>query len=99
MSETYESTNQSVHSPAWIAFTQLTFAVSVVAMAAGIVLLPVELAAQGYLAMGMLLTVVASINMSKTLRDQHEAGRLTRKVEEAKLNNFLINNDPLATGL
>jgi len=94
---TYEPPTHAIHSPAWIAFTQLSFAVALVALGAGIALLDVEIAARGYLAMGALLVVVTSITMSKTIRDQHEAGRVTNRVEEAKLTNFLASHDPIAS--
>jgi len=75
-------------------FTQASFAIAVAAMAAGILLLDIELAVQGYLGMGSLMVIITSITMSKTLRDQHEAGRLTNKLEEAKLTDFLAKHDP-----
>lgn len=95
---TYEPPpSHSAHSPAWVAFTQLSFGVALIALGAGIFLLDVDLAARGYLAMGTLLVVVTSITMSKTIRDQHEAGRVTNRVEEAKLTNFLAAHDPIGS--
>ena len=94
---TLESADRPVHSSAWIAQTQLTFAVALSAMGFGIVMLPLDLWARGYLMMGTLLLVVASINLAKTIRDNHEAGRVSRKVEGAKIENFLATQDPLAS--
>jgi len=88
--------NHPVHSPAWIMFTQASFALAIVAVGSGLFLLDIELAAKGYLAMGALMVMMTSINLSKTLRDQHEAARLTNKVEEAKVSDFLMRQDPLA---
>lgn len=84
-----------VHSPSWVMFTQLSFAIALGAMTAGILLLEIDLATRGYLAMGSLLMIITSINMSKTIRDQHEAGRVTSRVEEARLSDFLIKHNPL----
>ena len=89
-------TNHPVHSPAWVMFTQASFALAIVALGAGLVLLDIELAAKGYLGMAALMVMMTSINLSKTLRDQHEASRLTNKVEEAKVSDFLMRQDPLA---
>ncbi len=60
--------------------------------------LEIDLATRGYLAMGSLLVIITSINMSKTIRDQHEADRLASKVEEARLSDFLLKHDPLSVG-
>ena len=97
MSDTaaYNPTNHPVHSPSWVMFTQLSFGVALAAMSAGILLLEIDLATRGYLAMGSLLVIITSINLAKTLRDQHEANRLTNKVEDARLSEFLLKHDPL----
>lgn len=89
-----EVADRPVHSQAWMMQTQLTFAVALGAMGWGITLLPVTFWARGYLLMGLLLTVVASINLAKTIRDNHEASRVTTKVEGAKIEKFLMDQDP-----
>jgi len=75
--------------------TQLTFAVSLLAMAWAIFTMSLDLWARGYLAMGTLLAVVSSINLAKTLRDEHESQRVSRRVEGAKIERFLAEHDPL----
>jgi len=92
---TYETATRPVHSAAWIASTQITFGVALFATGTGIFFLPLNMWARGYLAMGMLLCVVASINLSKTIRDQHEAERFVSKVEGAKVEQFLAQHDPM----
>ena len=84
-----------MHSPSWVMFTQASFALAVAAVLAGILLLDIDLAVRGYLGMGSLLLIITSITMSKTIRDQHEADRLTSRVEEARLSDFLLKHDPL----
>lgn len=92
---TLENADHPVHSTAWILQSHLTFAVAVASMGFGIVILPLDIWARGYLLMGLLLTIVGSINLSKTIRDNHEAGRIYRKVEGAKIEKFLADQDPL----
>lgn len=92
---TFKPSNHPVHSPSWVMFTQLSFAIALAAMTAGILLLDIDLATRGYLGMGSLLVIITSINMSKTIRDQHEADRLTNKVEDARISDFLMKHDPL----
>ena len=94
----FKPASHPVHSPSWVMFTQLSFAIALLAMAAGIAYLEIDLATRGYLAMGSLLVIITSINMSKTIRDQHEADRLASKVEEARLSDFLLKHDPLSVG-
>lgn len=91
-----ENADRPVHSAAWVMQTQLTFAVALGAMGFGITMLPLDLWARGYLVMGLLLTVVGSINLAKTIRDNHEAGRVERKVEGAKIEKFLSDHDPVS---
>lgn len=91
----FKPSSHPVHSPSWVMFTQLSFAIALTAMTLGIVYLDIDLATRGYLSMGTLLVIITSINMSKTIRDQHEADRLARKVEDARLSDFLLKHDPL----
>ncbi len=93
VSQTYEAPDRPMHSVAWVGATQLIFAVALVAMAWGIVQIQLDVWAQGYLAMGTLLCIVSSINLAKTLRDQHEATRVSRRVEGAKLERFLADHN------
>lgn len=86
-----------MHSVAWVGFTQASFAIAVVASGLGIWFLNASVASKGYLAMGMLLIITTAINLSKTIRDQHEASRITSRVEEAKVSKFLMEHDPIAS--
>jgi len=80
---TFEAPQQrAIHSSAWVASTQIVFALALMATGTGIFFLPLDIWARGYLAMGLLLSVVASINLSKTIRDQHEADLLSSKLRE-----------------
>ena len=82
------------HSQAWIAHAWLAFLLSEFAMSAGVLYLPVETWVKGYFGMGLLSTVSATINLSKTIRDVEESKRLINRVDEAKLERLLAEYDP-----
>lgn len=79
------------HSPAWIVFTYIAFAASVGALVVGIVLMPADLAMKGYLAMGIAMLVQSCITLTKTLRDNEEAGKLANRIEDAKTERLLMD--------
>ena len=81
------------HSPAWILHSWLSFFLSVGAMAVGIYCLPADGWQKGYLGMGLVFTVGATINVSKTTRDLHESKKMIAKVEEAKVEKLLASNN------
>jgi hypothetical protein len=78
------------HSPAWVAFTYISFGASAFMVGLGIFLLPLDLAIKGYLAMGFLLLVQSCITMTKTMRDNHEGSRLVNRLEDAKAERLLM---------
>ncbi|MCT7970645.1 hypothetical protein [Laspinema olomoucense] len=45
--------------------------------------------------MGVLFTVGSSFSLAKTLRDRHEAEKLTSKVEEARVERILTEHGAL----
>jgi len=69
----YQAPDRAILSHAWVMQTYLTFGVALLAMALGILQIDLNIWARDYLGVGLLFTVVASINLSKTVRDQHEA--------------------------
>ncbi len=76
-------------SSSWLFFVKTTFAIALAAMAAFIVLMDGNLLVKGYLALNSLFLVSATIMLSKTLRDEHEAQRLLNRINEAKTNKIL----------
>jgi hypothetical protein len=79
------------HSPAWIVFAYVSFAAAVAMLVVGIVLMPVDLAMKGYLAMGIAMLVQSCITLSKTIRDNEEAGKLVNRLEDAKTERLLMD--------
>ena len=88
------SNNAVKHSPAWINFSMGSFAIAASMMAGGIFFLEASFAAKGFYAMSALMLVHTSISVTKTLRDNEEAGKFLNKVEDAKTEKLLmdINN-------
>ena len=79
------------HGPAWIVFTYVSFAVAVAMLVVGIVLMPIDLAMKGYLAMGIAMLVQSCITLTKTLRDNDEAGKLVNRLEDARTERLLMD--------
>jgi len=85
----------SAHSPAWVVQSWLSFAVSVLATTLGIYALPDDGWVKGVLAMGLLFTVGSSLSLAKTVRDLHDAHRLTARIDEARVTKLIAEHDPL----
>lgn len=83
-------------SPVWIFFVKLSFAVALLTTTLGIYFLPVDVWIKGYMAMGLYFCVASAISLSKTLRDEHEAKRLIKKISEVKTEKLLKEYDMAA---
>ena len=79
--------------PAWVFFTQISFAMALMAMAGGIWILPVVLWIKGYLFMGLFFTVSSTITLSKTMRDSHESKKIVNRITEVKTERMLKEFD------
>jgi hypothetical protein len=87
-------TNASGHTNAWIAQTWISFVIAFSATMGGIVYLPVDAWVKGYLGMGMLFSVGSTVNLAKTTRDLAESRRIISRIDEAKMEKLLAENDP-----
>ncbi len=83
------------HSAAWIAQTWLSFVIALGVTGLGIWFLPVDIWVRAFMAMGLLFSVGSSISLSKTLRDMHEAEKLTKRIDEARVSKYISEHDPL----
>jgi hypothetical protein len=81
------------HSPAWVAQVWIAFASSIGATALGILMLPSDPWVKGFLGMGLLFTVGATLNLAKTSRDMYEAEKLHSRVDEARMEKLLVEHD------
>jgi len=82
------------HSAAWGFQTKVSFAISLTGLVLGLVYLPVEPWARAYLATVSLYAITSAINLSKAMRDEHEATRVVSRVDEVKLERLLAEHDP-----
>lgn len=78
------------HSQTWVSFSYLSCGIAAFMLALGIYMMPLDLWGKGYLTMGILMLVQTAINVTKTIRDNQEADRLIRKVEDAKTEKLLL---------
>jgi hypothetical protein len=78
------------YSQAWVSFSYLSFGAAALMLALGIYMMPLDLWGKGYLTMGILMLVQTTVNVTKTLRDNQEAEKLIRKVEDAKTEKLLF---------
>jgi len=84
--------NQPIqHSSAWVAFTYATFLLSLAMIGIGVAFLPMDVWMKGFLAMAVILLVQSCITMTKTLRDNEEAGKLVNRIEDAKTERLLLD--------
>jgi hypothetical protein len=79
------------HSSTWVSFSYLSFGTAAFMLALGIYMMPLDLWGKGYLAMGILMLVQTTVNVTKTIRDNAESEKPIRKVEDAKTEKLLLN--------
>jgi hypothetical protein len=79
------------HSHSWIIFTYVSFAAALAMVVGGIVLMPLDLAMKGYLAMGVVMLIQSCMTLTKTIRDNDEAGKLVNRIEDAKTERLLLD--------
>jgi len=79
------------HSQSWIVFTYVSFVAALAMVIGGIVLMPLDLAMKGYLAMGVVMLIQCCITLTKTVRDNDEAGKLVSRLEDAKTERLLMD--------
>ena len=79
------------HSQSWIVFTYVSFVAAFALVVVGIILMPLDLAMKGYLAMGVAMLIQSCITLTKTLRDNDEAGKLVNRIEDARTERLLMD--------
>ncbi|MBR1218379.1 hypothetical protein JQ557_10290 [Bradyrhizobium sp. U87765 SZCCT0131] len=78
------------HTSAWVTFTYVSFAASLLMVICGVYFLPLDLWVKGYLLMGIVMLVQSCITMTKTVRDVHESSRLVNRIEDARAERILM---------
>lgn len=84
-----ETYRREPDSAAWLFFVRASFGLSVIAIGLGIYHLPVNVWIQGFMGMAALFLMGTSFTLSKTLRDQHEATKLTKKIDDLQTEKIL----------
>jgi len=84
-----ESGNIGGNSSQWSFFVKVSFAVAIIATVVGIYNLEGPLMVKGYFMISSLFLVSSAITLSKTMRDDHEAGQLHNKISEARTNRMI----------
>ena len=79
------------HSHSWIIFTYVSFAAALAMVVGGIILMPLDLPMKGYFAMGVVMLIQSCITLTKTIRDNDEAGKLVSRIEDAKTERLLMD--------
>jgi hypothetical protein len=79
------------HSQSWIAFTYVSFVAALAMVVVGIILMPLDLAMKGYLAMGVAMLIQSCITLTKTLRDNDEVGKLVNRLDDARTERLLMD--------
>ena len=81
--------NINQDSSGWLFFVWASFIVSVLLLCIGIYQLPAELWIKGYLTMGVFFSLGSSFTLAKTLRDNHESGKLINRITDAKTERLI----------
>jgi hypothetical protein len=81
------------HSPAWVFQAWASFILSVSVLALGIIYMPVDPWKKAFLGMGVLFSVTSTFSVAKTTRDLHEAKRLIKRIDEARVEKLIGEHD------
>lgn len=77
------------NSQSWLFYVKASFAISLLALAGGVLFLVNDAMVQAYMAMSGVFVVSATITLSKTMRDEHESQRLINKLSEARTSKII----------
>lgn len=83
------------HSTAWIIQAWASFVLAISATGIGIVYLPVNVWIKSFMGMGLAFSVGSTFTVAKTTRDLHEAKRLAHRLDEARTERLLKEQNPL----
>jgi len=79
------------HSSAFVTFSYISFGLSVVMVAGGVIVMPIDHWMKGFLAMGTVMLVQSCIILTKTIRDNVEAEKLLNRIEDARTERLLMD--------
>jgi hypothetical protein len=73
----------------------VSFGVSMVAVAVGIAYLPLGSWPRAFLGLGLLYTVTSAFTLAKCVRDRQEESEVVSRVDQARLDKLLAEQDLL----
>ena len=89
MTNTSNTTIADKHTAAWRFQVWAAFALSAGGLLYGIWHVPVDPWVKGYFAMGLVFLTNSCFALAKTLRDDHEAEKITSRIDEAKAERII----------
>lgn len=72
----------------------ISFAVSLIAVAIGVLYLPIGKWERAFLAIGVLYVVTSAFTLAKCVRDRQEVTQVVSRVDQARLDKLLAEHDP-----
>ncbi|MER5887579.1 YiaA/YiaB family inner membrane protein [Streptomyces sp. NPDC001941] len=72
----------------------LSFAFALAAVAIGVYQLDVDGWVRAFLAIAVLYLTTSAFTLAKVVRDRQEAGQITSRVDQARLEKLLAEHDP-----
>ncbi|GAA4693389.1 YiaA/YiaB family inner membrane protein [Streptomyces buecherae] len=94
-------TTPSIQRPTTTAFfvqAALSFALSLGAVAFGITKLSVGAWERGFLGLGLVFVVTSTFTLAKCIRDRQEVEEVTNRVDKARIDKLLIEQDVFKPG-
>ena len=85
---------QTQNSKGWILFSYVNFIIAIGATLIGAWMTDMTLEMKGFVTMGTMLITSSSFTLAKTLRDEHEAKRFHKQLEEARTEKLLREVEP-----
>ncbi len=77
------------HSKTWISYNYICVIIAYTMLAVSLVLMPINLATKGYVAMGVIFLSGSLVSLVKTLHDNRVATEVSQKLERAKQDKLL----------
>jgi len=94
-------TTPSVQRPTTAAFfvqSAVAFGLSLTALLIGIAKLPVGAWERSFLSLGLVFVVSSAFTLAKCVRDRQEVEEMTSKVDRARVDRLLNEQDPFEPG-
>ncbi|MEO3705031.1 YiaA/YiaB family inner membrane protein [Trichormus azollae] len=82
-------------STAWVIQTWAAFLISISITTFSVLNLPLDNWIKGFMGIGLAFSIGSSLTLAKTTRDLHESKKLTSRIDEAKVQKLLSQDDPL----